>query len=554
MLTINPIYIVWILALTTTASVIWHLVQTQKWSYRHLSIWKIFLPLTVIASLSKIPNWLHPFNGLEYEDAYVYNACARGFLYLKDFSVTPFLTQSCSVGSLKDWQYSSAYSGHLVTFPALVYGYFELFGYCPTAILYINATIAVVNVSVLYLLALQILPSKSYALAASLIFSLTPAVSLYHATGFSEVFSSLLITLYLLLFSRIYSGLDTKTRTRGKPWLWLALISTLLLAVIAKRENILLLIIPTLAAIASRDLPTLLLRLKRWGMLILTVIIVLLLERYAIDLQSTNRAEMNDALGAPFRLNYIKQLLPSLIYTLFRPSWFFVFGYFLIIGVIFILFKYRGNRVLITVLGLWMCYTAAYLTHYRSYFFVRGDEVSSTELMRYITNYYPLFCLIAALPIFLLWKNIQPLLAAKPLNKKMFYAIIVSTGIGLVVQGHQLKYISGLHEEDVRTRPVLTTIDQLKEHDILVTDEPLLYQIYAVASFEVIELRTLPVLFSEKAFKQLVKNRNVYYFNRLDAEGCAPDMRMEPARKILAVCERTRIFGEKGVFDLVALH
>ena len=76
---------------------------------------RIVMAITLVA-LMKYPFDNRVFSGLEYEDAFICNAAARFNLYEKTTALPaePFLTASCSDGSLIACNAYSIYSGHVI--------------------------------------------------------------------------------------------------------------------------------------------------------------------------------------------------------------------------------------------------------------------------------------------------------------------------------------------------------------------------------------------------------------------------------------------------------
>jgi hypothetical protein len=180
---------------------------------------------------------------LEYEDAYVYNGFSRLLLYNQDFGVEPFLTKGCMVGSLSNCLLLGTYSGHLIGFPSVVFLLFKLFGYHQHAICMVSFVSSLFSIVLVFLISTTLIGDRFFAFMSALVYSLTPIMSVFHASSLSETFSSTFVLLSLLAYLwNIKMGRGVSIL--GRVALWGFLFTAQLSAALIKRENLILLSLP----------------------------------------------------------------------------------------------------------------------------------------------------------------------------------------------------------------------------------------------------------------------------------------------------------------------
>jgi len=191
------------------------------------------------------------FYGLEYEDAYIFNASSRQLNYSANPGPHPFLTSSCSVGSLVDCQINGTYSGHLIGFPAVTSFAHRIFGFNPNSISFINLLASLLSTALVFLISQKLLSNTIFGLASVAVFSSTPVINVFHTSSLSETFSSTAILIFLLLY---LEQLDQSERGgfRDAKLLILATVLAMFFAVLVKRENLLLLSLPLITIVIGR--------------------------------------------------------------------------------------------------------------------------------------------------------------------------------------------------------------------------------------------------------------------------------------------------------------
>ena len=549
----NPIYLNIFIFWTAIVASLASFISIPTFRKQFTSSYKEIGILIIIAFIAKYPLFHNYFFGLENEDSYVYNACARSYQYVQDFSVDPFFTKCCSVGSLSDCQSSSTYSGHLITFSSIVYFFFLIFGYSTFVILYINLFFSIISVIFIYLLANNLLNSKSYSVIVSLIFSLTPIMNVIHTSGLSETFSSTFILLFLYLYYMRFYKQGTLFDYKSNILYWLSLISSFIVAVLAKRENLVLILVPFFTIIFNFRKKRLVQQLLEMLPLFLTVIVLAAFYNYYIDINASRNAEVTDAVGNPFNFKFIYSLLPMFIKSYFTFKWFTIFPYLCLLGIILTFAKHKGNSALVSILLLFFVYLFIYSIHFQSFYFVKSSKASILVTFRYINNFFPLFCILAGLPIYYLLQLIKyDFSKAIKINLLILVPFVILIG-ALIVHSHQLKEEFCNIEKTNRISPVLRTINVVKEPAIVITDEPCVFQIFANSHFPILTLSLIGRYFSESEFDRLVNNKNVYYLKKQYHNDSIEINRHPNAFRIINKFKQQIIIQEKRRFQLLKL-
>jgi len=92
--------------------------------------WKIILVLILINLVLKFPYSSNFFDGLEYEDSYIYKASARA-IYEGQYAfskINPYYPTSCIYGSIKDCRMSAIFVTNFLGYPYLINLGYRLFG------------------------------------------------------------------------------------------------------------------------------------------------------------------------------------------------------------------------------------------------------------------------------------------------------------------------------------------------------------------------------------------------------------------------------------------
>jgi len=479
------------------------------------------LAAIALAGLLKYPFDGKIFSGLEYEDAFIYNAAARFSLgNSASLPVQPFLTASCSIGSLAACKEYSTYSGHVIGYSAVIAGAIELFGYHPELANFVSFFASILCAGVLFITALLISNSILYSTIAVLIFDLLPFQNLFATASVVEPFSSLFVSLSLLSYL-----VCVHSRLR-EPHLWQRVFSwgTLFLVwwacILIKRENAL-----SLAFLPSITVMLMLIErrpVQYWSWLIGPVfaiwIVLACFYIASIDVAETIRAEVPDVGGFPFSPLFLSKLLPVFISTLFDWKLFFFLSVFLPIAVYVAAKRTPPTRLDLYPIILFGAYLLIYSLHYRSYYFIRTGDVAEFDTYRYLAHLIPLYALFVASGIQYCWIHMNFVPNSTQRIEKVAFVVFVGVAIFLSwMQSSKLRThfseIEATNRLDV-VHAVLKLTKDLNQPYAILTDDVLLYQIWGNGTEFMIDLRLMASDGGLATLTEILHNRTVYYVKK----------------------------------------
>jgi len=342
--------------------------------------YKRILLCLVLTFLFKYNYDIH-FYGLEYEDAFVFSFCARQFSH-NVFS-TSFLIDAVSVGSLMEPIHTSTYGGHFIMYPTYLSFFTNIFGWSPTTI-----SIANTIISFFILLILSSLPTNNkYWFLPPVLYCSSPIINIFTTCFLSEIFSSFVCLIFIYTYFRkrdIYNNV--------------LCFSSFLIAIMCKRENLALLSIPAMelgyymfCQIRHHRKNGSFNLLNYVPFLILTIVYFLFIQ----NVFSIEAIEANDIENSTFSIQYLTISLPVFVKSLLNVKTFsIVFAVCILwVAYVFTCKKKVSPNVILSAM-LFFIYLILYSSHYRGYFFVKEESVSSFETYRYINNFFYLLPII----------------------------------------------------------------------------------------------------------------------------------------------------------------
>jgi hypothetical protein len=403
-----------------------------------------------------------------------------------------------------------------------------------------------------YLLTKSLSTKESIALLAAGIYSITPIMSVFHSSGLSETFSSFFLLLFLYHY---FSYLKTKLNNKHTYVLfiqWSAILTVLFFAMLVKRENLILFLVPIISiiyfTIKEKSFNPV---ISHWPFTIV-IVAVLLLYRFGINLNTTIEAEIPDVNGFPFNYKFFLVLFPLFLKSLFSFSWFSVFTPFCIMGVIYIIVKHNKNIGMVIITILFLTYLLLYTSHYRSYYFIRQGNASTFETLRYITTFFPLYCILSSLSLIYFFEKFKRIKSIRVVN----YSIIVLLFLfstALVYQGHALKRQFSAIEFENRVDPVLISASYLKQNAVVVTSEPLLFQIFCNPDLSIINFYSIGCTYDSETFSKLLIDRQVYFLKKSFQDDPIEIERNPESYRLLNTYKHTIIKQSKG-FTLLRIY
>lgn len=340
--------------------------KTEKNAFLHIAL------CAVLTAVFKY-NWGVPFWGLEYEDAYAFSLCARQFSY--DIYPSSFLVDAVTIGSLQEPVAIGTYGGHFITYPTFLSLFINSFGWSYELLCVANC---LVSFFIMLVLAIMFKTSKYWFIAPAM-YCCSPIINVFTTCMLSELFSSFVCLTFLFAF------LKQKTKA-----ILVLRFSTFFLAILCKRENLVLCLIPLLNALMTLDRKNLQRELKQVTLSIIPYTIITFI--YFFMIQNVLEIEKIEAadIGLPtFSFNYFVRLFPAFVKSLFSPTAFSVSTLVCLFVVGWHVYNWRKLTIqIIYPLILFFTYLLLYSSHYRGWFFVQGDEVNEFETYRYINNFY----------------------------------------------------------------------------------------------------------------------------------------------------------------------
>jgi hypothetical protein len=319
------------------------------------------------------------FYGLEYEDAYIYQADSR--LLVSNDSVESFRTVLESTypdGSSQN----QVYTGHFRTFSLTIGLVNKIFGYSIKSSIILNSVYSLLRLFVVFSLIFCITDNKNLALLGSLLLLSMPAFNLFGFSGLAETSSSTFLAITLLSFYKYVFKEDQKSLI-----LFLIAFSA---AIITKRENLYFLILFAFAAYATRfD-----------SKLILSISVLLIAYFILVRPISTEFLESQELKAPTFSYTYIFPQVKAYFAAYTRFDYFFGIPIFTAAVTIIGLFKHpKSNLKTLSLLVFFVGFQILYFSHYRSRYFVELLEMDAFEALRYSNNLVWLLPIIASLAL-----------------------------------------------------------------------------------------------------------------------------------------------------------
>ena len=486
----------------------------------------LFAVFKLVICLSHSPGF---FLGLEYEDAYIWSANALFLDKYQGFDREKFITSSCLFGSVDHCMYTGSFSSHTILFPTILWGVSKITGFSPYIASWTNLFFSVLLIGRIYKVSLLLIENRTYACLTVLILVTTPIISVYHTTGFVEMFSS-----YMLL-SCLYYYLAYE-RAESKRWLLFTLfVASFIVAVFTKRENLLLVAIPFIGWIGRlvQGRPHQVTRVFAEVVPLAAIIITYLATTGTL---LTEISEVADIGGPTFSVSYFIRLAPSLLAAVSSFNWFSLCSLFICVGFLLAVVDFQRAPLLLYPGILSLSYLVLYLIHYRSYYFIHYADVTSMEWLRYLTNIYPSLCLVGGYTLFILSQiriNVNWVL---PVLELILVAVQVRQAPELQRQLYQ-------RESEARIKPVTNAIEFMgQKGELIITETPLLFQMFGGSHLELLDVYSIKSEIGSHSMKDLLlKYNNIYFVRRKDFDSEEDRKRFPGYREVLNTFEARKI-------------
>lgn len=478
--------------LICTALVIFSDGHLRTLLWRH---WPYLIAGLALTLAFRLPLGSSFFWGLEYEDSYVYTVAARQILDRPQSFVplnwSPFLITLCSTGSFEECLSWETFSGHYIGYPFVMAQLAGLIGYSPHLGQILSLSAAGLSIIWIFLISHLVTEKFLASLASVVIFAATPAFAVHGVVSSAEPVSNAVISAAVVIHWRFWMTADRGDRKVPNALAWVALTASMMLAVVIKRENMLLPIALPLSALLTIGGPSgLKPRLLKLASLFASSILAVAFGLIALGLGNTVTSETSEYERLPFGIDLAWSMLPTFVHSYWVWPWFVGTAVFAVVGIV-AAFRSRTNGLLF-ILCLWAAYLLLYSSHVRSYYQLYNNEISLEETLRYSMNTMSLWAILAGSGLAAVMERLRSCSAASwPVWKKgSIAAAFVALILALLLTARLRSYVVA-EEWRERIAPALAAISAASTQpnsSYIITIEPLIIQMMGSRNISVIGL------------------------------------------------------------------
>jgi len=471
----------------------------------------VFILIIILSLIYKLPFDFTFFQGLEYEDSYLANSVSRYLMYNRNNTEPFYLATTCGIGALNNCIANSTHSGNLIGLSTIVWSINELLGYNIKNIAIVNLVFSIISTVSIFLISYKINKSYLFGLIASIVFITTPVLNSFHTSSLFETSSSSLIVISLLVFILYF---ENRNSNKNSFVLFLIMITINLVSIHFKRENIIIISFPFIMLFIRllESKKSLWHGLKDLLPYLMFLIGIGLYYVYILDIPSSLEVERDYAIGNSFQLKFFLPLFTMFIKGFSTFSWFYFFGLFVIVGIIFAFSDIKKNPLLLYPLIIFIVFILINSIHHRSYYFVRSGAVSAFDSLRHINMLSPFFAIISGYGIYKLIDFVKSLNIIRGKLVLIIYPVVISLFIHLFI----LTYITRKDlieiEQSNRIIPIselLKFVDQ--NNDVVITDQSILLHNYCQENLTIIEFTALGNHINEDEIRTLLKKSDIYF-------------------------------------------
>lgn len=496
--------ILWLVVLAATVDTLWasttEIPRLRRIPLSNVIVASILIVIAVV-SLS------NPFHGREYEDAYEY-IYAGDLLARYPLASNSGLNPVCVLGSSNACQMFADLS-HPTGYSVLLSWLVRLFGFWSSWAQLCGLVFLGLSSILTYSLGRNAgiqQTAVAWGLAVSIV---CPAFVLYAASGFSETASAFLIVLF---FSRLRCFLQDENECVARDVLWnvVALASIVAVAILVRRDNLLLLAGAIVAIIAN------VLDRRRDGRnyrIPIVVFLTVVIGALAANLASNSRIydlAIVQVPGAPaFAVRYAQKLVPTFLHYVTSPQ---IFGIIAPLVALSLVLPTLWRRLPETGLSL-LLYLGLSLSFANTYYFVYSGEIPTIHFERYLLQIWPLVALsIASTFDFLI--DIVSRWSSPPTRRLKYLATFAVTLVCgfLLIQGCRRRIAGAKDEVQYRFQPLTSVLSSIPPTAWLVSAEPILVALVSGGERNVVAYGLLGSEITDATLEDLVRNREVYTF------------------------------------------
>lgn len=465
------------------------------------SHWKSIGLLIVLVVAWRYPFQDQAFYGLEYEDSYVYAVSARTTLSQDELRESAYLTSTCVIGSLKSCEGTETFSGHFIGWPSIIRLATHVINFYPLLPIYLNIAGSAVACVAIFLIC-QIMGSGVQAgVAAAIIFATTPAFAVHGVATYAEPMSNSLIASVLLCYMRFLDVHDADRSRKSLTANWIACVFVGLLAVLVKRENLLLGIAIFLAAVfllARRNGSHPSGRARLW-LAAFAGILVIAIASSELAPVSTLVSESREFGMIPFSVSNLRALVPSYLRAFVSLEWYSCSFLFVLTGLCVSVRRFSTAFIAL----LFVCYFLLYASHVESYYQIHSGSVLPGQTLRFSMNLMTLWSVLGGLGVVAISRQIMYARARKvaiPLLTVIYLAACFAGTMRLRRDAH-------VDEVNTRIRAAVVAGELARSSNstptYIVTLEPLVIQMFNSEETRVVGLYAI----DESLLRRLRKER-----------------------------------------------
>ncbi len=462
--------------------------------------WKLILVCIALVLLWRIPADGGFFHGTEYEDSYVYTVAGRQMaehFRIEPNGVTlPYSINVCSVGSLISCKQSDNFPEHLIGYPYILSVSSNIVGYRPSIGSVVNILCACLVDVLIFLLCMVIADDVIAAGSAALIFAITPVFAVWGLETSAEPISNGCMSL-VLWFCLRFGFAQNEHRSRWNALAaWCALTALLLFSLTVKRENILLLILLPVIVFLMQFKSVRAHCFSHWRFwgIVLSAALGLILSSQ-IKIFQTMSSETTLLNKFPITGSQFISLLPVFVRSFFVVQWYGGAAILVLVGAIVV---WRRKALGLFPLLLFGSYVLLYAFHIRSYYEMQSGGTDSRTALRFSMNLMSVWSILAGIGTASLLRCAR---RTRVWTNQRIPKNWIAVCAGAVVLGVSYyattSFRDDVVEDEIRMRiePSLTAV-RVADHDpirktYILTLEPLIPQMYADPSIDVVSLRSL---------------------------------------------------------------
>jgi hypothetical protein len=429
----------------------------------------------------------------------------------------PYSINACAIGSLKSCQEWQSFPEHFIGYPYTISLISRLIGYTPNVGSIENIVAACLTSILIFFIALLATGDGVTANVTVMIYAITPVFAVYGLETSAEPFSNACLSVAIWLYVRSISVLKTFEPVWQRWMRWCALVVILLFSLTVKREDVLLAVLlpAILPLIANWKTAISFERVKLLVFLIFGAVLVLVLCAYMRLFQTTD-GEVTLLKTYPFTTIKLATFIYYFARSFFVCKWYGGAAFVVAIGAFTCWLRKDLMRVPLIV---FIAFSLLYAFHVRSYYEMRSGHIDTAAALRFSMNLQTVWALIAGSGLGTVMMKVR---GFRFYRHHTWASIVVRTSSLVVILTSSLIVTMKLRadgvedETDVRLTPAQKAIQFASlgnaQSNYIVTIEPLIVQMYAYSTVNVVDLGNV----SSIDLEDLIDSRHARRFVYLD--------------------------------------